>query len=194
MNATLADNAWTNHPPHNPDPVPSRNGVFYSPGNCSFTPVLSAQVPKFTIFIHAPSVQGLARTLRSARIAPDILVVHDRETAVQHLCLRYGARDKNQIPGVTLGAFAMDAFHDWLLLLHPGEELSADTRRALDEWRHLRHDNSAGYLIRCGKDNRPQLRFVNRSMVNWIGEFPPVPTNAGIFPGLIARPDSSLAA
>jgi hypothetical protein len=152
------------------------------------------RMPKFTVFIHASGIEGLAKTLRAARIAPDILVVHDGDSAVQHLCLRYSARGKTQIPGVTLGAYAMDAFHNWLLLLRPGEELSDEAMQALSEWRRKRHDICAGYLIRSGEDDRPQLRFVNRAMVNWIGEFPPVPTDAGLFPGNIIRSESRRAA
>lgn len=151
-------------------------------------------VPKFTVFIHASGIHGLARTLRAARIAADILVVHDGDAAVQRLCLRYGARDKIQIPGVTPGAYAMDAFHNWLLLLRPGEELGEETLQALAEWRRKPDDDCAGYLIRAGDGSHPQLRFVNRAMVNWIGELPPVPTHAGIFPGIIVQADSRKAA
>ena len=151
-------------------------------------------VPKFTAFIHAPTIEGLAQTLRSARIASDILVIHNGDPAVQRLCLRSRARSKAQIPGVTPGAYAMDTFYNWLLLLKPGEELSEETLRALAEWRRRRQDNCAGYLIRSEESGRPQLRFVNRAMVNWIGEFPPVPTHAGIFPGVILRSDSLRAA
>jgi hypothetical protein len=156
--------------------------------------LLIRTVPKFTVFIHASGVQGLARTLRAARIAPDILVIHDGAPAVQHLCLRNRARGKMQIPGVTLGAYAMDAFHDWLLLLQPGEILSDDALEAISDWRSIRHDNCAGYLIRSGEDSQPQLRFVNRAMVNWIGELPPIPTNAGIFRGVIFRDNAVRAA
>jgi hypothetical protein len=151
-------------------------------------------VPKFTAFIHANGIPGLARTLRAAHTAPDILVVHNGDSAVERLCLRYGARGKIYVPGVTLGAYAMDAFHDWLLLLRPGEELSQETIGALAEWRRRRDDDCAGYLIRSGAGDRPQLRFVNRAMVNWIGELPPIPTNAGVFPGAIIGTDMSRAA
>lgn len=121
-------------------------------------------------------------------------MIHDADPAVERVCLRYGTRDKIYVPGVSPGAYAMDAFHDWLLLLKPGEELSGDAVEALKQWRALRNDPCAGYLIRCGDDRSPQLRLVNRALVNWIGEFPPVPTNAGVFPGLIVRAESLRAA
>jgi hypothetical protein len=149
-------------------------------------------VPKFTAFIQASGVGGLAQTLRAARIASDTLVIHD--PAVQRLCLRYGAREKIYVPGVTPGAYATDAFHDWILLLQPGEELSDDAVNALKDWRHIRDDPSPGYLVRCRDDHRLQLRLVNRALVSWLGEFPPIPTNAGVFPGLIARAESLRAA
>ncbi len=136
----------------------------------------------------------MAQTLRTARVAPDILVIHDGEPGVERMCLRYRARSKVQIPGVTPGAYAMDAFHNWLLLMVPGETLSVDTFAALEKWRHRKQDECAGYLIRCGDDGRPELRFVNRAMVNWIGEIPPVPTQAGIFPGAILQTKAERAA
>jgi hypothetical protein len=151
-------------------------------------------MPKFTVFIHASGIVGLAQTLRAVRRAPDVLVIHDGDPAVQRLCLRYSARGKTQIPGVTPGAYAMDAFYSWLLLLQPGEQLSDETLKALAEWKRKPHDDCAGYLIGTGDDCRPELRFVNRAMVNWIGELPPVPTHAGIFPGVIIRSDSLRAA
>ena len=150
-------------------------------------------MPQFTVFVHAFGTVGLARTLRAARIASDILVIHDGDPGVERLCLRYGARDKTQIPGVTLGAYAMDAFHPWLLLLHSGEELSDEVQQALAEWQRRKRDDTAGYLIRTNDDG-PQLRFINRSMVNWIGEDPPIPTQAGIFPGAILRRGSQQVA
>jgi len=142
-------------------------------------------VPKFSVFIHALRVQGVDDTLRSVRSAPEILVIHNADPSIVRLCGRYGAREKVEIPGVTQGAYAMDAFYDWILLLKPGEQLSGETHEALVNWRQRRQDNCAGYLIRTDEDFRPQLRFVNRSMLNWVGEFPPVPTQTGIFPGMI---------
>jgi hypothetical protein len=61
----------------------------------------------------------------------------------------------------------MDAFHDWLLLLHPGEELNADALVTLERWRSQRSDRSAGYLLR--EDNRnPQLRLEsNQGSLDW---------------------------
>ncbi len=150
-------------------------------------------MPKFTVFIPAFDIEGLQKTLRTARIAPDILVIHNGDANVEHLCMRYRARCKTQIPGVTLGAYAMDAFHNWLLLLLPGEELSTETMNFLSEWRRRRKDECAGYLIRDA-DGHPQLRFINRAKFNWIGEFPPVPTDAGMFPGSIVSADLRRAA
>lgn len=151
-------------------------------------------MPKFTAFIHAADSKGLAETLSSATLASEVLVIHDEDPVIEHLCLRHGARSKIQVPGVTPGAYAMDAYYDWLLLLHPGDEFSEETQDALEQWKQRREDNCAGYLIRCAEAGPPELRFVNRAMVNWIGESPPIPTNAGIFPGIIYRTRSVRAA
>lgn len=142
-------------------------------------------VPKFTALIHASSAQGLPQTLRSARVASETLVVHPADPAIERLCLRYGARDTLNVPGVTPGAYAMDAFHDWLLLLQPGEELSGDALAALERWRRQRHDDSAGYLLRCTVGCEPQFRLINRIRVRWFGERPPTPARVEVFPGLI---------
>lgn len=152
------------------------------------------RVPKFTALIHAPGVHGLAQTLRSARVASETLVVHPPDGAVERFCMRYGARDTIDVPGVTSGAYAMDAFHDWLLLLHPGEELNDDLLIALAKWRRQRCDESTGYLIRSGEDFSPQFRLVNRAKVQWVGDQPPTPAHAEVFPGLIARGSSLRAA
>ena len=151
-------------------------------------------MPRFTAFVQVHSAAGLAETLRALRIAPDILVLHNGDPGVERLCMRSRARCKAQIPGVTTGAYAMDAFYNWLLLLESGEELSPEMLEALAGWRRQRQDNCAGYLIRSGQEGRPQLRLVNRAMVNWIGELPPVPTHAGIFPGAILRTNTRQAA
>lgn len=144
-------------------------------------------MPKFTVFILAETVHGLDTTLHAARIAPDILVIHDGDAAIERLCFLNRARCMPRIPGVTLGAHVMDAFHDWLLLLQPGELLNPETISAIESWKRRKRDDCGGYLIRCDESDRPQLRFVNRTVVNWVGDFPPVPTNAGIFPGAIVR-------
>jgi hypothetical protein len=151
-------------------------------------------VPKFTALIHTSSVHGLALTLRSARVASETLVIHPSDGAVERLCMRYGARDTIHVPGVTPGAYAMDAFHDWLLLLLPGEELSDDLFIALAKWRRQRRDERVGYLIRSGEDFSPQFRLVNRAKVQWVGDQPPIPAHAEVFPGLIALGSSLRAA
>lgn len=108
--------------------------------------------------------------------------------------MRYGARDTIDVPGVTPSAYAMDAFHDWLLLLLSGEELSNDLLSALAKWRRQRRDESAGYLVRSGEDFSPQFRLVNRAKVQWVGDQPSIPEHAEVFPGLIARGSSLRAA
>ncbi len=120
-------------------------------------------------------------------------MIHNGDADVQHLCMRYRARCKTQIPGVTLGAYAMDAFYNWLLLLLPGEELSTETLSSIGEWRQKRKDECAGYMIR-DLDGHPRLRFINRAKFNWIGEFPPVPTDVGVFPGSIVSTNLRRAA
>jgi hypothetical protein len=140
-------------------------------------------MPQFTALIRAESTLGLAETLRSARVASETLVIHPSDATIERVCFRYGARDKFDVPGVTLGAYAMDAFYDWLLILRPGEELSGDLLDELGRWRPKR-DSNAGYLLRIG-DGSPQFRLINRDEMHWVGELPPAPSDAALFPGAI---------
>lgn len=153
---------------------------------------LSPSVPKFTALIQARSLQGLAETLRSARLAQETLVISAGNAAIYRLCTRHGARCKPLVPGVSAGAYAMDAFYDWLLLLYSGEQLTPELQQALIEWRH-RPDNSAGYLIHC-RDGAPQLRLVNRAKVNWTADLPPASATDALFPGAITLTSEQRAA
>jgi len=139
-------------------------------------------------------MDGLAQTLRSSRVASETLVIHPSDSAIERLCMRCGARESIHVPGVSSSAYAMDAFHDWLLLLGSGEELSDDLLDALSKWRGQSRDESAGYLIRSGDDHSPQFRLVNRTKVQWVGEQPTLPARAEVFPGVITRGSSLRAA
>ena len=102
---------------------------------------------------------------------------------IERLCHQHRARCKVEIPGVTPGAYAMDAFYDWLLVLRPGEQIAPSMCEALEQFKQKKQDSCAGYLISIEGGSRQELRFVNRRMVNWMGELPPKLTVANLFPG-----------
>ena len=155
-------------------------------------------MPKFTAIIHAcgDDVPALETTLRSADVASDILLINEEHNPeIKKIGRRFWARERNGVPGVTAGAYLMDAFHHWILVLCPGEELSEELRNNLKEWRGNKKDNSQGYRIMLAEANgerlhplAPELRLVNRNHINWTGELPPN-MEAPLIPGALLRHD-----
>ncbi len=139
-------------------------------------------MPKFTalVFARKEDAPHLDRALESLKIANDRLVINaDRDPEIKQIGRRHHARQKTGIPGVTPGAYLMDAFHHWILVLRPFEALSNDLIRSLEEWRKRTKDESRGYAFALLRQSGtrwqaedPELRLVNRRLVNWIGELP----------------------
>jgi hypothetical protein len=159
-------------------------------------PATILRMPKFTVIVHASAedVPCLERTLQSADIASDILLINgEHDPEIKKIGRRFLARERTGVPGVTAGAYLMDAFHHWILVIRPGEELSEELRKNLDEWRHQKKDDSCGYRLLIVEQNgdkahplAPELRLVNRQQVNWIGELPPN-MEAPTLPGALLR-------
>jgi hypothetical protein len=74
----------------------------------------------------------------------------------------------------------MDATHEWILCLRPNESLSDDLEKALLEWKDQQPDDcSPCYKIPVREENGgswqerpPEVRLLNRKMINWIDELP----------------------
>lgn len=153
-------------------------------------------MPTFTALVFAKQEDSahLDRALESLKIANDRLLINaDGDPEIKRIGRRHHVRHKNGIPGVTPGAYAMDAFHHWILVLRPDEALSNDLIRSLQEWRKCKKDNAHGYSFAVLQQNghawhprHPELRLVNRHFVNWIGELPHN-GNAAILPGPLLR-------
>ncbi len=149
-------------------------------------------MPKFTalVFARKDDAPHLEHALASLKIANDLLLINmDNDPEIKQIGRRHRAREKTGIPGVTPGAYLMDAFHHWIVVLRPFEALSNDLIRSLEEWKKRKKDESSGYAFGVLRQNGsrwnaedPELRLVNRRLVNWIGE---VPDNqsAPILPG-----------
>ncbi len=139
-------------------------------------------MPKFTalVFTKKEDAPYLDRALESLKVANDRLLVNsDGDPEIKQIARRHRARQKNGIPGVTPGAYEMDGFHHWILVLRPSEALSNDLIRSLEEWKKCKKDESRGYAFALLRQNGtrwhaedPELRLVNRRLVNWIGELP----------------------
>ena len=153
-------------------------------------------MPKFTalVYTRAEDEPYLQRALESLRVANDVLLINgDRTPEIRSMARHYSARERIGVPGVTPGAYLMDAFHHWILVLRPFEELSNDLIRSLQEWKRRKKDETHGYLLGVLQQNgngwnpvSQELRLVNRHHVNWMGELPPK-MNAPVLPGPILR-------
>lgn len=146
------------------------------------------------VYVGNDNAAVLERTLASLDTASDLLVIDDtgKEDTLR-LTHRYRGRVKKAIPGVTPGAFAMDSFYPWILVLQPGEALNDDLRRSLEEWKKRKCDDNSGYTLGIMQENdgkwqtrAPQLRLVNRRQINWTGELPPN-ASAPMLPGSVLR-------
>lgn len=140
-------------------------------------------MPRITALLHTHNdALRLGRALDSLRPCDEVLVIDDgSEDDTSRVAREHGATFKTAIPGVTFGAYAADASHDWILCLRPDETLSDDLEAALFDWKNEKPaENIAGYRvsIREQKENQwqscpPETRLINRKLVNWIGEMPP---------------------
>jgi len=139
-------------------------------------------MPKITALLHTHNdALRLGRALDSLHPCDEVLVIDegsDDDTA--KLARQHGATVKTAIPGVTSGAYAMDASHHWVLCISPNEALSEGLEAALFEWKEhdpepqvpcfqvpIREQNQTGWHLQP-----PEVRLVNRRLVNWVGEMP----------------------
>ena len=141
-------------------------------------------MPKITALLHTHNdALHLGRALDSLRPCDQVLVIDDcSEDDTPRVAREHGAMLKTAIPGVSFGAYAADAAHDWILCLRPDETLSDDLEAALFDWKKEDPaENTAGYQVSIREQNGngewhscpPETRLVNRKLVNWIGEMPP---------------------
>jgi glycosyltransferase involved in cell wall biosynthesis len=140
-------------------------------------------MPKITALLHTHNdASRLGRALDSLRPCDELLIIDDCSdddtTRVAH---DNGASVKAAIPGVSHGAYAMDASHDWILCLLPNEALSEELEASLLEWKQqdpeetlaccqvqVREQNGSGW-----QELDPEVRLINRKLLNWIGDLPP---------------------
>lgn len=140
-------------------------------------------MPKITALLHTHNdAIRLGRALESLRPCDELLIIDDSsEDETERVAREHGATVKSAIPGVSQGAYAMDASHEWILCVRPNESLSEVLEAALFEWKNeepnadilayqvsIREQEEDGWHARI-----PEVRLVNRSLVNWVGELPP---------------------
>ncbi|HUO60921.1 MAG TPA: hypothetical protein VMU24_09660 [Candidatus Acidoferrales bacterium] len=134
-------------------------------------------MPKFTALVYdTDDVAALERTMNCLSLASDILVLLNGSHQLEKVAHRHGARTRNRIPGVTLGAYATEGFYPWTLVMHAGDELTPESLLALHDWRKVKEDNAEIYRLQNSSSH--PLVLVNRARVNWIGKDPPIPKDA----------------
>lgn len=140
-------------------------------------------MPKISALVHTHNdAERLGRILDSLRPCDEVLVIDENsEDETERIAREHGATFKTAIPGVTSGAYAMDAMHEWILCVRCNEALSDDLEAALLEWKENEPDETtACYSVPIREQNGhgwqkhpPQVRLVNRMRMNWVGEMPP---------------------
>ena len=117
-------------------------------------------MPKISALLHTHN-DGLrlGRALQSLRPCDEVLVVDDWLRRRHAKVARdHGATVRSAIPGVTPGAYVMDASHDWILCLRPNESLSDDLEAALFEWKDQEPEEGATcYKVPDSRRTRRQL-------------------------------------
>ncbi len=142
-----------------------------------------SKMPKITALLHTHNdALRLGRALDSLRPCDEVLIIDDNsEDETVRVAHDNGAHVKTSIPGVSQGAYAMDADHEWILCLLPNEALSEELEASIQEWKSQEPDESLSCCkIRVREQNdsgwhllEPEVRLMNRKLINWIGELPP---------------------
>lgn len=148
-------------------------------------------MPKLSVLIHTHNdAEHLPRVLESLKCCSDILVVDESsDDDTQRIARKHGARVKKAIPGVTPGAYALDTYNDWVLVVRPSEVLSERLAHSLEEWMQgKKSDEQSGYSFAVQErqgaeavERGTEMRMVNRRKINWTGELPP---NSSVAPQL----------
>ena len=154
-------------------------------------------MPKLSAILHTHNdALRLGRALDSLRPCDEVLVIDDdSEDDTVRIAQEHGAKVKTSIAGVTPGAYVMDSSYPWVLILRPDEALADDLEASLFEWKEKDpNEGVACYKICIRVQNqdrweqaRPEVRLVNRNLVNWIGEMPPNQTCETTLQGDVLR-------
>lgn len=140
---------------------------------------------KITALIHAYAEHAdalrLERALDSLRPCSQVVVInHGNAAEIDKVAREHGATVKAGVPGVSPGAYLVDASNDWIFCLRPNEVLSEALEASLSEWKDEDRSDVNAFAVRIREQNgngwhyRPaETRLVNRKRVNWTGELPP---------------------
>jgi glycosyltransferase involved in cell wall biosynthesis len=150
-------------------------------------------MPKISALLHTHNdALRLGRALDSLRPCDEVLIIDQAsEDETEKVAREHGATFKTAIAGVTSGAYAMDAAHEWILYLRCNEALSDELEATLIEWKEaepeetlacysvpIRAENGSGW-----EEQSPEVRLINRKRMNWVGDMPPEQTCGAMLSG-----------
>jgi hypothetical protein len=149
-------------------------------------------MPKITALLHCHGdSQQLARALESLRPCDEVLVIkYNGNGDTEKTAREAGATVKPAVPGVSPGAYLVDAANDWILCLEETETLSDNLEASLLEWKQQEHETSKSFAINVRRQKNGQwqsagrhTRLVNRTCVNWLRELPYDDENSELLEG-----------
>jgi hypothetical protein len=152
-------------------------------------------MPKISALIHAhPSdLAQLARTLETLDVCDQLLVInYGASKDITKLAKAHGAEVKQAVPGVSPGAYLMDASHDWIFCISATETLSDRLQASLRKWKDQDHaDQDSFSVVVAEKQSKvsthTETRLVNRKQINWTGELPPNDPGSTLLAGELVR-------
>lgn len=155
-------------------------------------------MPKISAIIHTRNdAPRLGRLLETLRPCDQVLIIDDStDDSVEKVAREYGADLRKFIPGVTPGAYSMDALNEWILCMLPNESLSEGLEASLFSWKEgdPKRQDVFAMVIREEKEGQwtehaSEVRLINRCCVNWTGTLPPNLDGAFVLPGHLLRFD-----
>lgn len=153
-------------------------------------------MPKLSALVHTCNDgQRMRSLLKSLSCCDQVLIIDDTpDDSVEKVAREYGASFRKHIPGVTPGAYSMDALNEWILCVLPNESLSQELEASLSAWKEGDPKREEAFSITVREetgdhsaDHRAEVRLVNRSCVNWTGNLPPDLDGATILDGPLLR-------
>ena len=144
---------------------------------------MGSLMPKITAILHTHNdAQRIGRALDSLRAVDEVIVIdHGSTDDTRKVARQHGANVKKGVPGVTPGAYSIDARHDWILCLLPNEALSDALEASLLEWKDSDPgaEHPQGYAVPVREETDEgwqslavETRLVNRTLVNWSEALP----------------------
>lgn len=170
----------------------SYSGIELSAHACGRALPSVLTMPKITALLHCHGDrQQLARALETLRPCDEVLVIkYNGNGDAEKTAREAGATVKAAVPGVSPGAYLVDAANDWILCLEETETLSDELEASLLEWKQQEHESSKSFAINLRRQQDGQwrsggrhTRLVNRTCVNWLGELPYDDENSELLEG-----------